>query len=72
MIELPDDELDKLFRKSSEEFDPHFDPEDWNSLKKRLDETGRENSGRMVQEVVAFGAVAVAHSGWYRVLLFAK
>jgi hypothetical protein len=39
MIELPDDELDKLFRKSSEEFDPHFDPEDWNSLKKRLDET---------------------------------
>jgi hypothetical protein len=39
MIELPDDELDKLFRKSSEEFDPQFDPEDWNSLKKRLDET---------------------------------
>ncbi|MCE6990556.1 PorT family protein [Dyadobacter sp. CY323] len=39
MIELPDDELDKLFRKSSEELDPQFDPEDWNSLKKRLDET---------------------------------
>jgi hypothetical protein len=40
MIELPDDELDKLFRKSSEELDPQFEPEDWNSLKKRLDETG--------------------------------
>jgi hypothetical protein len=39
MIELPDDELDKLFRKSSEELDPQFDPEDWDSLKKRLDET---------------------------------
>ncbi|MEO6286574.1 MAG: hypothetical protein ABIN80_24510 [Dyadobacter sp.] len=43
MIELPDDELDKLFRKSSEEFDPQFDPEDWNSLKKRLDETDGRN-----------------------------
>jgi len=42
MIELPDDELDKLFRKSSEELDPQFDPEDWNKLKKRLDsEDGR-------------------------------
>jgi hypothetical protein len=42
MIELPDDELDKLFRKSSEELDPKFDPEDWNKLKKRLDrEDGR-------------------------------
>ena len=38
MIELPDDELDKLFRKSSEELDPHFDPNDWNDLKKRLDD----------------------------------
>lgn len=37
MTELPDDELDKLFRKSSEELDPQFDPEDWNKLKKRLD-----------------------------------
>ncbi|MCF2489819.1 porin family protein [Dyadobacter sp. CY347] len=37
MTELPDDELDKLFRKSSEELDPQFDPEDWNSLSKRLD-----------------------------------
>lgn len=37
MTELPDDELDKLFRKSSEELDPYFDPEDWNDLKKRLD-----------------------------------
>ncbi|CAG5071618.1 hypothetical protein DYBT9623_03611 [Dyadobacter sp. CECT 9623] len=38
MIELPDDELDKLFRKSSEELDPQYDPEDWNSLKKQLDQ----------------------------------
>ena len=38
MIEFPDDELDKLFRKSSEELDPYFDPNDWNDLKKRLDD----------------------------------
>ncbi|KAA6440298.1 PorT family protein [Dyadobacter flavalbus] len=38
MTELPDDELDKLFRKSSEELDPQFDPSDWISLKKRLDQ----------------------------------
>jgi len=38
MIELPDDELDRLFRKSSEELDPYFDPNDWNDLKKRLDD----------------------------------
>ena len=37
MTELPDDELDKLFRKSSEELDPYFDPNDWNDLKSRLD-----------------------------------
>ena len=42
MIELPDDELDKLFRKSSEELDPTYEPADWNALSKRLDqEDGR-------------------------------
>jgi hypothetical protein len=45
MIELPDDELDKLFRKSSEELDPQFDPEDWNSLKKRLDQHDGRTAG---------------------------
>ncbi len=38
MIELPDDELDKLFRKSSEELDPIYEPDDWNDLRKRLDQ----------------------------------
>lgn len=37
MIELPDDELDKLFRKSSEELDPTYEPDDWNDLRKLLD-----------------------------------
>ena len=38
MTELPDDELDKLFRKSSEEFDPTYEPADWDALSKRLDQ----------------------------------
>lgn len=38
MTELPDDELDKLFRKSSEEFDPSYEPADWDALSRRLDE----------------------------------
>ena len=38
MKEFPDDELDKLFRKSSEELDSTFDPDDWNALKRKLDE----------------------------------
>lgn len=46
MIELPDDELDKLFRKSSEEFDPTYEPKDWNALSRRLDrEDGKTPAG---------------------------
>ena len=46
MIELPDDELDKLFRKSSEEFDPTYEPEDWDALSKRLDQAdGKKPAG---------------------------
>lgn len=37
MKELPDDELDKLFKKSAEELDSTFDPQDWNALRSRLD-----------------------------------
>jgi hypothetical protein len=46
MIELPDDELDKLFRKSSEELDPTYEPDDWNDLRKLLDkQDGRTPAG---------------------------
>ncbi|CAG5012776.1 hypothetical protein DYBT9275_05245 [Dyadobacter sp. CECT 9275] len=42
MIELPDDELDKLFRKSSEELDPTYDPQDWGKMEQLLNqEDGR-------------------------------
>ncbi|GAB3913860.1 hypothetical protein GCM10028803_58420 [Larkinella knui] len=39
--ELPDDELDKLFRSSAEEFEPPYHSDDWNSLRHRLDENDR-------------------------------
>ncbi|KQS32844.1 hypothetical protein [Dyadobacter sp. Leaf189] len=50
MIELPDDELDKLFRKSSEEFDPQYDPEDWNNLRKKLDQQDGQTSGSWLRK----------------------
>jgi hypothetical protein len=38
MQELPDNELDKLFRKSAEEFEPEFNPQAWSAMRKKLDD----------------------------------
>jgi cytoskeletal protein RodZ len=38
MQELPDDQLDQLFRKSAEEFEPEFNPQAWASMRKKLDD----------------------------------
>ena len=38
MQELPDDRLDELFRKSSEEFEPTFDPKAWEAMRRKLDD----------------------------------
>ena len=57
MTELPDDELDKLFRKSSEELDPQFDPEDWNALKKRLDQHDGKTAGGWLKKWWPLGAL---------------
>ncbi|MFB9294908.1 hypothetical protein ACFFSP_15585, partial [Persicitalea jodogahamensis] len=38
MKELSDKELDELFRKSAEEFEPRYEASDWHSLRRRLDE----------------------------------
>ncbi|NIJ55555.1 hypothetical protein [Dyadobacter arcticus] len=63
MIELPDDELDKLFRKSSEEFDPQFDPEDWNNLKKRLDQQDGRTAGAWLRKWWPLGVLLLLISG---------
>lgn len=59
MIELPDDELDKLFRKSSEELDPTFDPEDWNELSKRLDQQDGKTPGAWWRRWWPLGVLAL-------------
>lgn len=38
MQELPDDRLDELFRKSSEEFEPEFNPKAWEAMRRKLDD----------------------------------
>ncbi|AKD53649.1 porin family protein [Spirosoma radiotolerans] len=45
MSELTDDQLDGLFRKSAEEFDPPFDPAAWQDMKTRLDTHDRPTPG---------------------------
>lgn len=45
MMELSDNEMDKLFRKSAEEPDIPYDPADWDRLSKKLDEAEGRLSG---------------------------
>lgn len=41
MQELTDDQLDGLFRKSAEEFEPPYDPAAWEAMKDQLDDRDR-------------------------------
>jgi hypothetical protein len=59
MKEFPDDELDKLFRKSAEELDSNFDPQDWNALKKRLDENDGRTTGAWLKKWWPAGLLAL-------------
>ncbi len=45
MKEWSDDQLDELFRKSAEEFEPVYQPNDWNDLSRRLDEADGVTGG---------------------------
>ncbi|WP_373513141.1 hypothetical protein [Persicitalea sp.] len=45
MKELSDKELDELFRKSAEEFEPRYEASDWNDLRRRLDEADGVTGG---------------------------
>ncbi|MCF2446057.1 PorT family protein [Dyadobacter sp. CY345] len=59
MKEFPDDELDKLFRKSSEELDSTFDPDDWNALKRKLDEQDGKTPGALFKKWWPIGLLAL-------------
>jgi len=72
MQEHPDDEaaregLDRLFRKSAEEFNPQYDPAAWQLLNARLDEHDRVTAwGRVLRWGLAVMALVVILSGgWY-------
>lgn len=72
MPELTDDQLDGLFRKSAEEFDPPFDPAAWRDMKTRLDANDRNPAGGslIVKNLLRWGLplvllVLLSGGGWY-------
>ena len=72
MSELTDDQLDGLFRKSAEEFDPPFDPVAWRDMKTRLDTNDRTVSGtaQIWKKLLRWGLpigllLLLSGGGWY-------
>lgn len=72
MSELTDDQLDGLFRKSAEEFDPPFDPVAWRDMKTRLDANDRTLTGGspIWQNLLRWGLpvlllLLLTGGGWY-------
>ncbi|WP_420150737.1 hypothetical protein [Spirosoma sp.] len=71
MPELTDDQLDGLFRKSAEEFDPPFDPVAWRDMKTRLDANDRTTGGAHIWESLRRWGLPIALllllsiGGWY-------
>lgn len=66
MQELPDDELDKLFRKSAEEFEPEFNPQAWVVMRKRLDkEDGKGGIVWWKAGVLALLLLTIGAVGYY-------
>ncbi|MFD2932570.1 porin family protein [Spirosoma flavum] len=72
MSELTDDQLDGLFRKSAEEFDPPFDPTAWQDMKNQLDTHDRTMTGGtpLWKNVLRWGLLAcvlllLLVGGWY-------
>ncbi|MBO0950544.1 hypothetical protein [Fibrella forsythiae] len=55
MEEWPDDHLDELFRKSAEEFDIHFNADDWTDMSRRLDEHDRHT---MFDRISRWGGIS--------------
>ncbi|WP_461100554.1 porin family protein [Spirosoma koreense] len=70
MSELTDDQLDGLFRKSAEEFDPPFDPAAWRDMKTRLDASDRTVGVPFWKKMLRWGLpigllLLLSGGGWY-------
>jgi hypothetical protein len=72
MPELTDDQLDGLFRKSAEEFDPPYDPAAWQDMATRLDthDQTRPAGAPMWKSLLRWGLLGLlllllTGGGWY-------
>lgn len=67
MQELPDNELDKLFRKSAEEFEPEFNPQAWTAMRKKLDDEDGKLGGIVWWKagVLALLLLGIGMGGYY-------
>ena len=59
MKEWSDDELDELFRKSAEEFEPTYQANDWDDLSRRLDEADGVTGGGWLRSAAPWLAGAL-------------
>ena len=59
MKEWSDDELDELFRKSAEEFEPAYQSSDWQDLRRRLDEADGVTGGGGLKSMIPWLAGAL-------------
>lgn len=67
MQELPDNELDKLFRKSAEEFESEFNPQAWAAMRKKLDDEDGKLGGIVWWKAGVFVLLllGIGMSGYY-------
>ncbi|NID11589.1 hypothetical protein [Fibrivirga algicola] len=68
MEDWPDDHLDELFRKSAEEHNVPFNPDDWADMSRRLDEHDRHSLFDRISRWGGIGAVLLlllAGLGWF-------
>jgi len=68
MEDWPDDHLDELFRKSAEEYNVPFNPDDWADMSRRLDEHDRHSLFDRISRWGGIGAVLLlllAGLGWF-------
>jgi hypothetical protein len=63
MQELPDDQLDQLFRKSAEEFEPEFNPQAWSAMRKKLDDEDGKPGGIVRWKAVALMLLLLTMGG---------
>jgi len=74
MKEWSDEELDKLFRASAEEFEAEYQPSDWHSLRRRLDEADGVAGGGWLKSMAPWvaGVLLLLLGGMGRIFMVTK